>query len=257
MAGSSPRVRGTPAARRRAAVVARFIPAGAGNAPADRSLDRSAAVHPRGCGERLPELEPEPDLSGSSPRVRGTRQRARPSGEIRRFIPAGAGNARRRWPAPVSTPVHPRGCGERATATPGTITTCGSSPRVRGTPKEICIEPGKSRFIPAGAGNALCRRANRGSRAVHPRGCGERSAVQKTDEMLHGSSPRVRGTHVAAHNRGYVRRFIPAGAGNAGLRVHRPCHSPVHPRGCGERASPTDRASQTRGSSPRVRGTRG
>ena len=73
VAGSSPRLRGTPAPARTALRTGRFIPAPAGN-----------AVWPRGRYS---------SLHGSSPRLRGTQ------------TPGSCGPRRR--------PVHPRACGER------------------------------------------------------------------------------------------------------------------------------------------------
>ncbi len=70
--GSSPRVRGTPGRECPPGQWRRFIPAGAGNASRATSPRRSPAVHPRGCGEREPSLTLRQNLSGSSPRVRGT-----------------------------------------------------------------------------------------------------------------------------------------------------------------------------------------
>ena len=115
-AGSSPRVRGTPAPYERTVSRIRIIPARAGNARIEALCAPAAADHPRACGERLhAEVSGFQDY-GSSPRVRGTLG-LRPRfllGE--RIIPARAGNAAgHSRPGPMS-PDHPRACGERTTA---------------------------------------------------------------------------------------------------------------------------------------------
>ena len=76
--GSSPRMRGTPAWRSAATPWPRFIPAHAGNTDR-RGVGRTrTAVHPRACGEHnRPSTTPR-RISGSSPRMRGTRRLERP-----------------------------------------------------------------------------------------------------------------------------------------------------------------------------------
>ncbi len=71
--GSSPRVRGTRGRMRTVLLM--------------------STVHPRGCGERFEVVSVSICEVGSSPRVRGTRRRWSIRRGIRRFIPAGAGNA--------------------------------------------------------------------------------------------------------------------------------------------------------------------
>ena len=70
--GSSPRVRGTGADRRRPRAAARFIPAGAGNGVRLFPILPTRSVHPRGCGERPAFALASSARAGSSPRVRGT-----------------------------------------------------------------------------------------------------------------------------------------------------------------------------------------
>ena len=70
--GSSPRVRGTQEVDNALRDLGRFIPAGAGNARGHGSGFDAAAVHPRGCGERVQLSNAALIESGSSPRVRGT-----------------------------------------------------------------------------------------------------------------------------------------------------------------------------------------
>ena len=70
--GSSPRLRGTvrtvPANR----LPARFIPAPAGNRRSQSEFPPWTPVHPRACGEQVPERRGVMNLDGSSPRLRGT-----------------------------------------------------------------------------------------------------------------------------------------------------------------------------------------
>ena len=112
-AGSSPRMRGTLVQLQRIDGVNRFIPAYAGNARHDPARSRSAAVHPRVCGERCGGFIAETSDFGSSPRMRGTRGAGPTARRGRRFIPAYAGNAMNGKGTPGRVSVHPRVCGER------------------------------------------------------------------------------------------------------------------------------------------------
>ena len=90
--GSSPPARGTPGARFRLYSTKRFIPACAGNTPAEKATFTADSVHPRLRGEhgRIGELGlAQP---GSSPPARGTRRSRFALGRAPRFIPACAGN---------------------------------------------------------------------------------------------------------------------------------------------------------------------
>ena len=94
-------------------------------------------VHPRGRGERVKRLFRRYDGAGSSPRARGTPYESPVKSGPGRFIPAGAGNA---VVAPGRHPlisVHPRGRGERAVVYPGSGCNDGSSPRARGTRRDL------------------------------------------------------------------------------------------------------------------------
>ncbi len=113
----------------------------------------------------------------------------------------------------------------------------GSSPRVRGTRMAIVPVSSYDRFIPACAGNTKRQAKRNINRSVHPRVCGEHLIAEIGEGPSLGSSPRVRGTHLAA-------------CWNA-------CRKPVHPRVCGEHCSAHWRHSTGYGSSPRVRGTQG
>ena len=143
---------------------------------------------------------------GSSPRARGTlivgsRRRA-----ICRFIPAGAGNAQSYQRSGFPEPVHPRGRGERAGTAIDSMAPSGSSPRARGTRRPVLRVRSSSRFIPAGAGNALSPVLSWSLQAVHPRGRGERGGLSLVRLRCPGSSPRARGTH-CSYFADFVRKF--------------------------------------------------
>ena len=90
----------------------RFIPADAGNTPPTGCWSGFAAVHPRGCGEYVLPGNRRGAICGSSPRMRGIRNRILAPQRIFRFIPADAGNTRPASCPPIPFAVHPRGCGE-------------------------------------------------------------------------------------------------------------------------------------------------
>ena len=196
-------------------------------------------------------------FTGSSPRVRGTREPVLDDNPPVRFIPARAGNTTNRLISAAWRTVHPRACGEHTASANSLGLVYGSSPRVRGTPSARSGSRRSPRFIPARAGNTPGGRRHGSWPAVHPRACGEHFAGAAGPVAGNGSSPRVRGTRRARKCRRVRRRFIPARAGNtrhAGAGRHR---RPVHPRACGEHRRRPAVIARWAGSSPRVRGTHG
>ena len=215
-AGSSPRARGTRAPRR-------------------CGLSK-ASVHPRGRGEHFRGYIADGRCVGSSPRARGTRVRPsstttwapvhpRGRGEHAqeeadchcgfRFIPAGAGNTARHWPARLAQ----HGSSPRARGTRSGLSGAGPPatvhPRGRGEhARPRCARPAAYRFIPAGAGNTALGAA--------------------VPLARFGSSPRARGTRARRPACSAGRRFIPAGAGNTHDRCSNQDMGAVHPRGRGE-----------------------
>ena len=131
------------------------------------------------------------------------------------------------------------------------------------------------RFIPAHAGNSSWAAWSTSTAAVHPRARGEQSRYGRSMNVIHGSSPRTRGTDDGVLPSIQIGRFIPAHAGNRFCRARVPCCLPVHPRARGEQLDrvaggggipvhPRARGEQggrsypnnaNDGSSPRTRGT--
>ena len=91
-AGSSPQARGTPCGDISNLIGRRFIPAGAGNTPAQQSARLLRQVHPRRRGEHASDTNIGSATYGSSPQARGTHLVRSVHARRCGFIPAGAGN---------------------------------------------------------------------------------------------------------------------------------------------------------------------
>ncbi len=172
----------------------RFIPAPAGNVRSISILIVAFSVHPRTCGERNDNTPAIAVVAGSSPHLRGTLFMVLGKTRNRRFIPAPAGNVLLSMFVAMPMAVHPRTCGERACVNTASTLFAGSSPHLRGTLRTAHSILGKSRFIPAPAGNVLSSVQRIESGAVHPRTCGERLRTAHSILGKSGSSPHLRGT---------------------------------------------------------------
>ncbi len=113
----------------------------------------------------------------------------------------------------------------------------------------------RSRFIPAGAGNARHFDHDAYDRSVHPRRRGERVMPTGAGKTVCGSSPQARGTRGSPCRCPPPRRFIPAGAGNAMQAILPSVAIAVHPRRRGERQRARKNSYPGHGSSPQARGT--
>ncbi len=192
---------------------------------------------------------------GSSPHARGTLHPFNDVGNLSRFIPACAGNARSARRGSGRRTVHPRMRGERPPTIAATGRETGSSPHARGTCPLLPVRQGLERFIPACAGNATPPRTHHAPTTVHPRMRWERFPTSPSSRRAHGSSPHARGTHRAGDCRPARLRFIPACAGNARDLIAARDRRQVHPRMRGERSHATGGRVVRSGSSPHARGT--
>ena len=130
--GSSPRVRGKPAARQTLARIQGLIPACAGKTSVTLRLLPRSGAHPRVCGENPREAAPIRAEVGSSPRVRGKPTVLERTLSDVGLIPACAGKTSRGVTFNADSPAHPRVCGENFTTHVLPALQSGSSPRVRG-----------------------------------------------------------------------------------------------------------------------------
>ncbi len=150
-----------------------IIPADAGSTRGPLPARNWTPDHPRGCGEHVAGEEPHMLLVGSSPRMRGAHRIVGAGHVYDGIIPADAGSTVSVRSQRALVQDHPRGCGEHASVSTGTVQGFGSSPRMRGAQNEHMADAFKQRIIPADAGSTSIRMAwTRGSQD-HPRGCGE------------------------------------------------------------------------------------
>ena len=214
------------------------------------------ADHPRVCGECGHVLGIAAGIGGSSPRMRGMRQRHHRRQRPGRIIPAYAGNAS--CPRQLGRPSadHPRVCGECLMLRSASCPPSGSSPRMRGMPIDAEQSVLGGRIIPAYAGNARQARTWSMPQTDHPRVCGECTSPSTPASSPAGSSPRMRGMPYRGRTRPGYHRIIPAYAGNASTRRRRRWASSDHPRVCGECLLPSAFSDAAYGSSPRMRGMR-
>ena len=112
----------------------------------------------------------------------------------------------------------------------------GSSPLTRGTHWGGIVVYLRRRFIPAYAGNSCLGLTFGVSEPVHPRLRGELDYLQGSSDTANGSSPLTRGTRFLNGAPVRIDRFIPAYAGNSGLKSWIRSAEAVHPRLRGELA---------------------
>ena len=294
--GSSPRMRGTPLGGGAVEVGGRIIPAHAGNShrssepcssradhpracgdsPDSGGMTRTHADHPRACGELLSLNEDGTGQDGSSPRMRGTLHPAqlrslgptdhpRACGELqcgRRLVDVDVGSSPRMRGTlalqllnPSESRIIPAHAGLHCSHRQ-LVARSGSSPRMRGTREPRRAAPVRPRIIPAHAGNSRACAGRVGTRADHPRACGELPSPDAVPLCCPGSSPRMRGTRARSPRRPRLRRIIPAHAGNSPRPGSARACDPDHPRACGELSGGSRSTVNSGGSSPRMRGTR-
>ena len=252
--GSSPQMRGAQDEAWELWDEMRIIPADAGSTTEYLEAISGDKDHPRRCGEHVPLYLPLLRLAGSSPQMRGARRGCVWDDVFARIIPADAGSTVHGGVELVPTTDHPRRCGEHGTLQNLRTVLAGSSPQMRGAPDpgRIC-GPGRG-IIPADAGSTCSSTGSAGANADHPRRCGEHIGGQIPNIQLHGSSPQMRGAHIARSSVFHTTGIIPADAGSttAGTSVHRSCWD--HPRRCGEHEQGADTGALGYGSSPQMRG---
>ena len=151
-------------------------------------------AHPHVCGEHAKAKSVFMPLSGSSPRMRGTRSKALEVTGWEGLIPTYAGNTGGSLSSGFFSRAHPHVCGEHDPKTLANELYSGSSPRMRGThgaKSEAGMAPG---LIPTYAGNTQRSLPQSEPHRAHPHVCGEHASSRNLLTCSPGSSPRMRGT---------------------------------------------------------------
>ncbi len=138
---------------------------------------------------------------------------------------------------PEPRAVYPRWRGEHFCNVESTYWFCGLSPLARGTHYSYIHDTYRTRFIPAGAGNTLRGMLPVINPAVYPRWRGEHRKKIINIASLSGLSPLARGTLLLTGAKSARGRFIPAGAGNTGVKKLATRAISVYPRWRGEHVS--------------------
>ena len=209
------------------------IPACAGEPEARNGRHYLPTVYPRVCGGANPVRHYRGSKLGLSPRVRGSPVRDSPSVKTLRSIPACAGEPHKGRQMTTQRWVYPRVCGGATNKRNDMDDTKGLSPRVRGSRDRLSRGRGTRGSIPACAGEPAEVRDRTRPLRVYPRVCGGAWWNGTEWESAHGLSPRVRGSRVAARNRQWKTRSIPACAGEPRLTPAMPLRFRVYPRVCG------------------------
>ena len=253
------------------------IPARAGEPRHQRPRGPSRPVYPRACGGTYPRRRLYPRRRGLSPRVRGTRQTTRrsrscaglsprvrgnppddtPEPELRRSIPARAGEPAGNGQAVLRSGVYPRACGGTTWIGHARHTYNGLSPRVRGNRNGLACRAIAGRSIPARAGEPRLINYGRRSCTVYPRACGGTRLHRFFSVPSWGLSPRVRGNHIVRQMPTGSHRSIPARAGEPISTGRASSRGSVYPRACGGTHAGCGAGDHHAGLSPRVRGNLG
>ena len=213
--GSSPRMRGTLPRSIHIFSQKGIIPAYAGNTYWKLHELYVRRDHPRVCGEHDDMPLHCDELTGSSPRMRGTPVVS----DVLFAVDSGSSPRMRGTPmigrqSIVCAGDHPRVCGEHGMADIGDALSSGSSPRMRGTLGRGDNQRYADGIIPAYAGNTKVLSIFACHSRDHPRVCGEHKILGTTLGSKRGSSPRMRGTRIAPRRDPRHSGIIPAYAGN-------------------------------------------
>ncbi len=173
---------------------------------------------------------------------------------IFRIIPAHAGQTPRAHPSSGCTSDHPRTCGANTSVLLMVFSFNGSSPHMRGKPRNNRKQVSVTRIIPAHAGQTSPSASSWISSTDHPRTCGANTPSMRPACPSCGSSPHMRGKQLSLWCCSFALRIIPAHAGQTIYPKEVGYYDRDHPRTCGANGDPLLWSNTEPGSSPHMRG---
>ena len=231
--GLSPPVRGNRRLRNLPYHAVGSIPACAGEPARPRGLPGCSEVYPRLCGGTWPGRQSAQRIRGLSPPVRGNPAGCQGCQDVRRSIPACAGEPVYHGRGAQPEKVYPRLCGGTPCTMYVGVMALGLSPPVRGNLDRPPLGIQRRRSIPACAGEPLLIAAIRPADGVYPRLCGGTAHYGAVLTSHGGLSPPVRGNPRSFWGGIIELRSIPACAGEPRLGSAIACWGRVYPRLCG------------------------
>ena len=145
-------MRGKPQRTKRTVIRMGLIPAHAGKTFRRGRWGWAGGAHPRACGENRLRRTMSRGGYGSSPRMRGKPPSFAPRRTESGLIPAHAGKTTSAATCHNRNGAHPRACGENPRPLRSSVTSRGSSPRMRGKLPSDPEQLRKMGLIPAHAG---------------------------------------------------------------------------------------------------------
>ena len=253
--GLSPRVRGSPGSYRSPHLRVRSIPTCAGQPARDCFRLCRRTVYPHVCGAAIRTETHNICEAGLSPRVRGSHVGGMRVSAEDGSIPTCAGQPLVAAVIITQARVYPHVCGAAIDHTFYLYPFYGLSPRVRGSLNNILNNDIGYRSIPTCAGQPRAGTTHFHQHRVYPHVCGAACAFGFYVGFHLGLSPRVRGSHSPVVSHGATARSIPTCAGQPALRLRSHIEYRVYPHVCGAAQCALHRRIQSRGLSPRVRGS--
>ncbi len=188
--------------------------------------------------------------------MRGSPHDSRNASRRHGIIPAHAGLTMHDYAFADSLRDHPRACGAHSHQRCVEQTSVGSSPRMRGSQVKDNGATDKPGIIPAHAGLTSSEYTAYRADRDHPRACGAHKQIEATGDPELGSSPRMRGSLMKQAVERRLLGITPAHAGLTGRSTALIPAAKDHPRACGAHFQLWKRARKSKGSSPRMRGSR-
>ena len=161
---------------------------------------RYRPAHPHAYGEHHMVSARFSGSFGSSPHIRGIPTHRAAGRNLGRLIPAHTGNTRAWLCRVCSPPAHPRAYREYPAISMTGDSSLGSSPHIRGTRAGKGFGLLSRGLIPAHTGNTEQSGLSKDCRPAHPRTYGEHLLMLRNGTMAGGSSPHIRGTHLATRH---------------------------------------------------------